>query len=73
MKDIGKLLMMAGGLLLLIGLIIWFSGDKLKWFGQLPGDIRVRKPGMSFFMPLTSMILISIGLSLIIWLIRRFF
>jgi hypothetical protein len=72
MKDVGKLMMVIGCLLLLVGFVVWFGEDKLKWFGHLPGDIHIRKPGMSFFMPVTSMILVSIGLSLIIWLIRRF-
>lgn len=71
MKDMGKLIMIGGALLVVAGFILWLGGDKLKWFGNLPGDIRIRKPRFSFYMPITSMIIISIVLSFIIWIIRK--
>lgn len=73
MKDVGKLMVVAGCFLILAGFIAWFGGDKLKWIGKLPGDISVKKPGFSLFVPITSMILVSILLSLIIWVLRKFF
>ncbi|GGC44991.1 hypothetical protein GCM10011386_41560 [Parapedobacter defluvii] len=73
MKDIARILMFGGGSLLVIGLIIYFLGDRLRGFGNLPGDIRIEKPGFSFYMPLTSMLLLSAVLSLIIWLARKLF
>lgn len=72
MRQGGKILMMIGGVILAIGILIWLGGDKLKCFGDLPGDIRVRKPGFSLFIPITSMILVSACLSLILWLVKRF-
>ncbi|MGH2643691.1 MAG: DUF2905 domain-containing protein [Chitinophagaceae bacterium] len=72
MKEIGKFLMIGGVILLLIGFIVWIGGDKLKWFGNLPGDVRIKKQGFSFYMPVVSMILLSIFLSFIIWVIRKF-
>jgi hypothetical protein len=72
MKEIGKLLMLGGGILLLAGFFVWIGGDKLKWFGNLPGDIHLKRPGFSLYVPLTSMILLSIVLSVIIWVFRKF-
>jgi hypothetical protein len=71
-KDIGKLIMIGGGVLLLIGFIVWAGGDKLKWFGHLPGDIRIKRPGFSFYMPIASMILVSAILSGLLWIIQKF-
>jgi len=45
----------------------------LGWFGNLPGDISFRRGGFRFYFPLTSMILISVILSLLVGLFRRFF
>ncbi|MBD3897209.1 DUF2905 domain-containing protein [Halomonas sp. ML-15] len=62
--------------LILIGLIIVAIGILWPWlsklpFGQLPGDIAIRREGFSFFFPITTMILISVVLSLIMWLSGR--
>lgn len=65
--------MIIGIAVVVIGLIVWLAGDKLGWFGNLPGDIRVERDNFKFFMPITSMILLSIVLSLLLWLFRRFF
>ena len=73
MKEIAKILLFTGGFLLVAGMILLFIGDRLKGFGHLPGDIRIEKPGFHFYMPITSMLLISICVSLVLWLIRKFF
>lgn len=73
MQNIGKYIIIIGIILIVAGLIIWLFGDKLNWFGNLPGDIKVKKENFSFYFPLTSMILISVVLSLIIWVIRKIF
>jgi hypothetical protein len=69
----GKILVAAGIVLIIAGLIWWFADDKLQWFGKLPGDIRYEKPGFSFYMPVTTMILLSLLLSLGIYMFRKFF
>jgi hypothetical protein len=71
-SETGKWLMMAGGFLLLAGLIIFFFHDKLNWLGKLPGDIRVENENVKFYFPLTTMILFSLLLSFILYLIRKF-
>ena len=73
MQPIGKYIVLIGIAIVVIGLIVWLAGDKLNWFGNLPGDIRVERENFRFYMPITSMILVSILLSLLLWLFRRFF
>lgn len=73
MQPIGKYIVLIGIAIVVVGLVVWLAGDKLGWFGNLPGDIRVERENFKFFMPITSMILLSILLSLLLWLFRRFF
>jgi len=73
MVTLGKLIVGIGVFLVVVGLVVWFAGDKLTWFGQLPGDIKVERPGFRLYAPITSMIILSIVLSIIISLISRFF
>jgi hypothetical protein len=73
MENLGKMLVSIGVLLTVAGLMFWLAADKLSWFGRLPGDIRVEKPGFQFYAPLMTSLVISIGLTLILWLFNRFF
>lgn len=73
MAGFGKILVVLGLILLIVGIIIWIGGDKFSWFGNLPGDIRVERKNFSFYFPLTSMVVLSVVLSLAIWLIRKLF
>lgn len=59
----------AGLVMVVIGLIALVGG--LSWFGNLPGDIRYRSNGTRVYIPITSMILISVVLSIGLALIRR--
>jgi len=54
----------------LAGLALWKTGG-LGGLGRLPGDISVQRPGVSFFFPITTCILISVILTLLMWLFRR--
>jgi hypothetical protein len=62
--------MLAGVVLLVIGGLFWLG--VLSWLGRLPGDIRVERPGFSFYAPITSMIIVSIVLTLLLSVVRRF-
>ncbi|WP_298734957.1 DUF2905 domain-containing protein [uncultured Chitinophaga sp.] len=73
MKDAGKILIILGILSVIAGLVLRYAGDKLKWLGRLPGDIRIQRDNFSFFAPVTTMLLISIVLSLVLYLIGKFF
>lgn len=67
----GKILILIGILVVILGLLIHFTGFNFNWFGKLPGDIRIERPGFSFYFPITSMILISVVVSLVLWIIRK--
>ena len=71
MDGIPKLLIGGGLLLLLLGLILWglqAVAPQIK-FGQLPGDIAMKKGSMTLYVPITTMIVLSLGLTLVMWLI----
>ena len=72
MPGLGKILVIAGVGLAIIGLLIWFFGDKLHWFGNLPGDVRYESRNVRVYFPWVTMLLLSILFSVIMWLIRRF-
>jgi H+/Cl- antiporter ClcA len=71
MQDIGKILMIVAVLLLIVGALLFFLGDKLSWLGNLPGDIRIERENVKIYIPITTMILLSVVLSAIIWLLRK--
>jgi len=73
MEQTGKVLIFAGIILIIAGVIIYFAGDKFGWLGHLPGDIRIVKENVRFYFPVTTMIIISVVLTLIIYLIRKLF
>ncbi len=66
----GPLLVALGVVLILLGLLIWSGG--LQWFGHLPGDIRIERETVRVYVPLTSMLVVSVVLSLVLYLVRRF-
>jgi len=70
MQEIGKLLAIFGGLILLLGLALW-SGFGAVWLGRLPGDIRMEREHSTFYFPIITCIIISIVVSLILSLFRR--
>lgn len=72
MNQLGKILILGGIILIIAGIIIYFAGDKLSWLGRLPGDIRIEKENTRIYFPITTMIILSILFSLIMWIIRKF-
>lgn len=71
-QQIGKILIFIGLLIVLAGILFYFFHPYLKWIGRLPGDIRVKKEHVSFYFPITTMLILSIGISLIVMLIKKF-
>ena len=65
----GPLLVILGVTLVLVGLAVW-SGA-FGWFGRLPGDIRIERESLRVYIPLVSMLVISVLLSILLYLIRR--
>lgn len=68
-RSTGFLLIAAGAGLIILGVLAW-SGA-LSWFGRLPGDLRIERPNLRVYVPITSMILLSVVLSLVLALLRR--
>ena len=71
--EIGRLLVGVGILILVLGLIFVFFGDKLGWLGNLPGDLRFERGNTRVYIPIATMILLSILLTLIINIFRKLF
>jgi Protein of unknown function (DUF2905) len=67
----GPVLVIAGVALILIGFLFW-SGA-LGWFGRLPGDIRIERDSVRVYLPLVSMLVVSVVVSLVLYLVRRWF
>ena len=61
---IGKTLMALGIALAAIGAMVRFAPGVFSWFGNLPGDIRIENESSTVFIPITSMILVSVVLTL---------
>jgi DUF2905 family protein len=72
-SDFGKYIIIAGIMIILLGVIIYFFHDKLGWIGRLPGDMRVEKENFKFYFPITTMILFSLVLTVIVQIIRKIF
>jgi hypothetical protein len=66
-NQLGKYLILIGAVILVLGIFIYLFGG-LKWFGHLPGDIRIERNNFRFYFPITTLILIN----LVIFLIIRF-
>jgi DUF2905 family protein len=72
MNRLFGLWVIVGGIcLILIGLLIYSGG--FNWFGKLPGDIRYESDRVGVYIPIVSMLLVSLALSLIFYLIRKLF
>lgn len=71
MGDLGRMLVFFGGLLLVVGLVLIFAGKLNLPIGRLPGDIIYRGKHTTFYFPLATSILLSIVLSLVLYLVNR--
>ena len=61
-----KILIVVGLAVVVAGLVIQFAQQIFSWVGKLPGDIRYERRNMKFFFPITTMILVSVGISLLV-------
>ena len=67
----GKWIMFAGLTLVVIGAVVHYAPWAVSWFGRLPGDIRIESENGRVFIPITSMIIVSVVLSILVSLLRR--
>lgn len=70
-RSLGLVVVVGGIFIIVVGLLI-YSGA-LGWFGRLPGDIRYESGNVRVYIPIVSMLLVSIALTLLFNLLRRFF
>lgn len=70
---VGNILMLAGAVIVVVGALVRFAPGLFGWFGNLPGDIKIENGSTRVYIPITSMILVSIGLTLVVNLVGSFF
>ena len=71
MTDLGKLLLLVGGVIIIVGAALLLAGRLHLPLGRLPGDIVYRGKNTVFYFPIVTCIVISVVLSLIFWLLGR--
>jgi hypothetical protein len=74
MRDLGKLLLGFGALMVLLGLVLLVAGNlsgKVPWLGRLPGDLHIERGNWTFYFPLATCLVISIVLTLLFSLFGR--
>lgn len=69
----GNLIMALGVLLLFVGALVRFFPGAFSWFGNLPGDLRIEGENSRVFIPITSMIIVSVVLSILVRLVEVVF
>ena len=71
---LGNLLMMIGAGVVVVGALVRFAPGLFSWFGNLPGDVRIEGENSRVFIPITSMIVVSVILTLVVnvigWALR---
>ncbi len=70
-RNIGPLVVLAGIVVVVLGVLVWAGG--LSWFGRLPGDVRVERGNVRVYVPLVSMLLVSVVATLVLTLVRYLF
>ena len=71
MTELGKIVLLVGGVIILVGVMLLLAGKFNLPLGRLPGDIVYRGKNSVFYFPIVTCILISVVLSLILWLFGR--
>jgi hypothetical protein len=70
MQELGKILMLIGGVLLAVGAVLYFQ-KSIPFLGKLPGDIFVQKKNFTFYFPLATSLVLSLLLTLFFYLFRK--
>lgn len=73
MAEMGRVLLFIGLGIAFLGALLFLGGRFFPWLGNLPGDIRIERENGSVFIPVTTMILVSIVGTIILNLLLRFF
>ena len=70
-RSTGFVIIVAGLALVVVGLLVASGG--LSWFGRLPGDIRIERPNVRVYVPITSMLIVTLAFGVVSWVLRRLF
>jgi hypothetical protein len=70
-RSTGLLIIAAGVALVVVGLLV--ATGALSWFGRLPGDIRIERPNVRVYVPITSMLIVTLVFGVVSWVLRRLF
>jgi hypothetical protein len=70
-RELGRTLLILGALLLIVGAAFYFAGKLPFRLGHLPGNIVHKGEHTTFYIPITTCIVLSVGLSLLLWLLAR--
>jgi len=71
MRPFGSMLVILGIIIFALG-VVFMLGGNIPWLGKLPGDIRITRPGFRFYFPITTSIVLSIIISLILYVLKVF-
>ncbi len=67
---LGKFLILLGAFIMIAGVLL-LVGEKIPWIGRLPGDLLIRKKNFTFYFPIVTSLLISLILTLLLWIFRK--
>ncbi len=70
-RNLGPFIVMAGIVIVVVGVLVWVGG--LSWVGRLPGDIRIERGNVRIYIPVISMLLISIVASIVLTVLLYLF
>ncbi|HKP05389.1 MAG TPA: DUF2905 domain-containing protein [Chthoniobacterales bacterium] len=70
MRELGRMLAIFGGVMMLVGIALW-AGVGAGWLGRLPGDIRIERGHTAFYFPIVTCIIISIVVTVLLAIFRR--
>ncbi|HMT53807.1 MAG TPA: DUF2905 domain-containing protein [Saprospiraceae bacterium] len=68
-----KSIIVLGGIIVLVGIVWYYFGEKLTFIGNLPGDIRIEKENFKFYFPITTMLIISVLINVLIRIYKYIF
>ncbi len=71
MEQLGRILVLAGLALIVVGALVWWSGPRLGTGGPLPGDLTVRRGNVTFFFPIVTCLVLSVVLTVLFRLFNR--
>lgn len=70
-RNLGPFIVLTGIVIVVVGILVWVGG--LSWFGRLPGDIRIERGNLRIYIPVASMLLISVTASVLLFIWRLLF